>query len=125
MNITNKKIQDLIDKSGAYELGFRVREYINDEGMNELDWVIRECEWVLEDYTEDTGHIAHDEYLWAKNLLRKSKNGTRIVYSLETFQPFEEYSPENIELAKRTVQEVKDTKKLLKQLQKLRKANNG
>lgn len=118
MNITNNELKKMVDESGANELIYRAYAFENDENLSEIDYLIRETEWVLEDYTEDTGHCAYDEYMDAKYLLRKTKNGSCITYDIETFKPFYWCTEEAIRQAKALVQEVKDTRKLLKALRR-------
>lgn len=127
MKLTDTELLNVLDRPHLCEIKYRIANSdIEDmEDLSELEFVSREAEWVLDDYTEDTGHILHDDYLWAKRLLKKTDNGKKIPL-LIVFEPTfqikvqDGYSEADILCAKNIVEEVKATRSLVKQLQKIK-----
>lgn len=124
MELLNRELADMLDRSCAWELRLRIAHACSedvDEDLSELDWLIEEADFVIEDFVCDTGSCLHDDYLWAKRLLKKTEDGKCIPISIETFRPLEGYTPDDISMARRVLKEVKDTKKLVRKLRSLQK----
>lgn len=115
---TKESIDALIQKYGLIELPYRIY-YDNETEMDYKEFVIQQAEWIVEDF-EDAwgGHPLHDELTHAKWLLRRTEGGNRIPISSETFRPLPGFTPNDIESAKTTIADLKNTKALLRELKK-------
>ena len=106
------------------ELEYRLSEYWDDdereqEELTNVQYAIREAEWVVEDIEEDNGHCLHDEWLDAKALLRRTKNGKVRPLDMGTWKIKEGYRDEDIERARDIIDEPKRTKKFIRKLRRL------
>lgn len=122
--MTRETLMSILAEANLPELEYRADEYWNEderirEGLTEIQYLKREAEWVVEDYTEDTGHFLHDEWKAAKALIRRTKNGTRIPISTATFRPLDGYTPDEIQRARDIIDEVNRTKAFIRKLSKM------
>ena len=112
-----------VRRQGMNELAYRIETYWDEderkrEGLTDAEYIIREAEFVVEDYTEDTGHCMHDEWKWAKWLLRRTSNGKRRPIDLATMSIKEGFTDADIERARGILEEVKRTKAFIHKMQK-------
>lgn len=122
MKLLNRDLEDMLERSQAWELMSRVENSCTEdmEDLSELDWLIEEASFVLEDFVCDTGSCLHDDYLWSKHLLKKTENGKCIPISIETFEPLKGYAPDDIEGARSVLKEVDSTRKFIHKLRNLK-----
>ena len=123
MKLKDEKLNKLISKANLPELEYRLGCYEDDsdmkaEGMNEWQYVMREVEWILEDFQDD-GHTLYEELQDARWLLRKTDYGKRIPISSTTFRPLDGFQPFRIETAKNVVNEYNRTKRFAERLRKM------
>lgn len=122
-NMNRADLIEMVKAADLPELQYRVMEWWDEadreaEEMTELEYLISIAEDLIEDFTEDTGHALHEEYVGAKWLLKRTENGKRIPISTETFRPLEGFAPEDIENARRIIAEVRNTKAFIRKLKK-------
>ena len=82
-------------------------EYMNEaevDGRTDAQLLADELSYCISNYNED-GHCWHDDLNQAKELLRKTKNGTQIPLDPRTLKPKYGYSKWDIEIARNTVNE--------------------
>ncbi len=121
MKINDKKLAAMVEKANLIELNKRL--YLTAdadakaEGLNEWEYIARECEWIIEDY-ESEGHVLYEERTHAKWLLKRTENGKRIPISTATFRPLIGYWPNDIEYARQTIADYNGTKALAKKIAK-------
>lgn len=116
MELVNKELAAMVKAANIATLNWRI--YIADdlEGLNEAEWVEREAQWIIEDYTED-GHALHDELKHARWLLKRTDNGKRIpIDPMNGFRPMEGFTPQDIESARHTVAEYKSVRAFAKKM---------
>lgn len=122
MELTNKKLIKMLEKARLYELEFRIEEIddtsdMEEEGMTEPEYILREVQWLIEDYNDD-GCLTHEALLSARQLLRETDNGKRIPTDLG-FRPLKGYSKYDIEEARNLVNEYRRTKRFCEKLEKM------
>ena len=122
MELTNKKLIKMLEKARLYELEFRIEEIddtsdMEEEGMTEPEYILREVQWLIEDYNDD-GCLIHEDLLSARQLLRETDNGKRIPTDLG-FRPLQGYSKYDIEQARNLVNEYRRTKRFCEKLEKM------
>lgn len=88
-------------------------EDMQNEGMTREQYLLREAEWVVEDF-EDNAHCLGEDLISARELLKETKNGKRIPFSIQTLRPLPGYTPRDIAQAVRTINEYKNTKKFVR-----------
>lgn len=88
-------------------------EDMQKEGMTREQYLLREAEWVVEDF-EDDAHCLGEDLISARELLKETKNGKCIPFSTQTFRPLPGYAPRDIAQAVRTINEYKNTKKFVR-----------
>ena len=122
MIIKDEALKKQVEKARCYELEYRLDNFLDDdaEGLTEKEAVIRELEWVIEDFEEDAGHCLHDELLEARRLLKESRYGKRMRIDVNlrdgTMKP--RYTAYQIQQAKDLVNEYQRSKRLLERLKK-------
>lgn len=106
----DKRIQKWLDIIGCYELEERIEGILGDEntldGRTEMQVFADELSYCISCYNED-GHCWHDDLVQARELLRETKNGTKIPLDSRTLKPKQGYRPYDIDTAKRIVEEYK------------------
>lgn len=117
-------LTELVKKQNLPELQYRISEYWNEEdqkqeGLTDIEYLIREADWIIEDFCEDTGHVLHDDYLWAKALLKETDNGKRRPIDIATMSIKDGYKDADIERARNTIDEVKRTKAFVRKLRRM------
>lgn len=111
----------------AWTLRRRVYSFYEDEENEEISgeeddkFILREAEWVIEDFN-DTCHVLHYRLLWARRLLRSTKDGKEIPLDWN-FQPKRGFTPTDIEMARETIQDYELTKQFLKEARKWHSQN--
>ena len=116
MELANKELAAKVEAANIQTLNWRI--YIADdlEGLNEAEWLEREAQRIIEDYTED-GHALHDELKHARWLLKRTDNGKRIpIDPTKGFRPVEGFTPSDIESARHTVDEYKAVRAFVKKM---------
>lgn len=121
--MNRQEIMAEVRRQGMNELAYRIETYWDEgeqerEGLTDAEYIIREAEFVVEDYTEDTGNCMHDEWKWAKWLLRRTSNGKRRPIGLATMSIKEGFTDADIERARGILEEVKRTKAFIRKMQK-------
>lgn len=120
MKLENKELAELVKAANLSVLNWRIFIATADDmdGLSEAEWVKREAEWIIEDYTED-GHALHEELAWARWLLKRTENGKRIPISIEDgFRPMRGFQPQDIKAARQVVQEYKAAKAFEKKIKR-------
>lgn len=117
-------LTELVKKQNLPELYYRASECWDEadqkqEGLTDIEYLIREAEWIIEDFCEDTGHSLHDDYLWAKKLLKETDNGKRRPIDIATMSIKEGYMDTDIENARIIIDEVKRTKAFIRKLKRM------
>lgn len=117
-------LTELVKKQNLPELQYRISEYWDEEdqkqeGLTDIEYLIREADWIIEDFCEDTGHFLHDDYLWAKALLKRTDNGKRRPIDIATMSIKDGYRDADIERARNTIDEVKRTKAFVRRLRRM------
>lgn len=124
MELNYENLEKMVKKANLPELEYRMSEYWSEEvregeELTEAEYLLREAEYLLEDFDADTGHCLHDELLRARWLLRRTKNGKVIpIDPNRGFRPKEGYEPKDIENAKNLVAERNRLKRFVDRLQK-------
>lgn len=117
----------LIDKyPNARTLIGRVQNIEDYEGLTDDEYILREAEWVVEDFTEDTGHDLHDEYNLAKRALKATKNGKQYKMTMDINMRnihYKGYTPWDVARAREVLDEVKTTKEFIKEARKWHNRN--
>lgn len=124
MNKNRTALIELVKKQNLPELYYRASECWDEadqkhEGLTDIEYLIREAEWIIEDFCEDTGHSLHDDYLWAKKLLKETDNGKRRPIDIATMSIKEGYRDTDIENARSIIDEVKRTKAFIRKLKRM------
>lgn len=124
MNKNRTALTELVKKQNLPELYYRASECWDEadqkhEGLTDIEYLIREAEWIVEDFCEDTGHSLHDDYLWAKKLLKETDNGKRRPIDIATMSIKEGYRDADIESARSIIDEVKRTKAFIRKLKRM------
>ena len=124
MNKDHTTLTELVKKQNLPELYYRASECWDEEdqkheGLTDIEYLIREAEWIVEDFCEDTGHSLHDDYLWAKKLLKETDNGKRRPIDIATMSIKEGYMDADIENARSIIDEVKQTKAFIRKLKRM------
>lgn len=120
MELKNAELAAMVEAANINELDYRVYITEDTEGMPEKEWLEREVQWIIEDFSEDNGHSLYDELRWAKKVLKRTDNGRIIPISIENgFRPIEGFAPKDIEYAKFLVNEYKAIKAFQKKLIKM------
>lgn len=109
-DINNPEVKKIINKARSGILNDRIKntwddDYIREcqkEGINELEMLRREVEWIVEDIFIGYGHYLHDDWLEAKKWLKKTDNGKR--FTLTNISNIDE----EIEVQKQTTRHWKD-----------------
>lgn len=117
-------LTELVKKQNLPELQYRISEYWDEEdqkheGLTDIEYLIREAEWIVEDFCEDTGHSLHDDYQWAKKLLKETDNGKRRPIDITTMRIKEGYRDADIENARSIIDEVKRTKAFIRKMKRM------
>ena len=121
MELKNKELVKMIEKARLYELEERIMSIEDDsdmkqEGMTETEYILREAEWLVEDF-EDDGCLIHDDLVDARRLLRETRNGKCIPIDISRgFRPKRGYEKYNIDRAKNLVNEYNRTKRFVERL---------
>ena len=129
MKLKNKELQKMINKANLYELENRLEylttEDMDKEGYTEEGYVLREVEWIIEDF-EDEAHCLNDELTEARYKLRRTNNGKRIPIDIyRGFKPQYGYDSHSIQLARNIVNEYNRTKRFAERLRKYIEAKEG
>lgn len=120
----DNKLMDLLKRADLPELEYRVAECwdIEDQkrsGLSDLEYLIREAEWVLEDFTEDTGHCLHDAYIDAKYLIKRTKDGKRRPIDISTMSVMAGFRDADIQRARNLLSEVRRTRAFIRKLRSM------
>lgn len=121
MELKNAKLAAMVEAANIDILNYRI-EYNDDmEGLSEIDWLKREVEWIIEDYTDkDYGHFLYEGLKYARWLLKKTDNGRVIPISVENgFRPLPGFEKDDIEDARQVVAEYKAMRAFQKKLSKM------
>lgn len=116
--------EEIISKaSNLKELAYRLTEWWDeddqkDEGLSDIEYAIREAEYLIEDITEDTGHSLHDDWKEAKAIIRRTKDGKVKRISFPDMKVMDGWTDEEVRWAREFLDEVKRTKAFVKQLRK-------
>ena len=120
MELKNKDLERLIEMENLPELSGRIYYSEEDDmdGLSESAFVLREAEWIVEDFEVD-GYMLHDVLTDARRLIRETQDGKVIPIDSNTFRPKEGYRPGDIQNARETIAEYKRTKAFVKKMWKL------
>lgn len=124
MEITDKKLDDLLIKYHNDELIERVGSYEPAEGESEVDLVLSVAEHLLEMKT-DNGWSDHDEVLEAKKIIKDIKNGQNLVMDLRTLSLRRKHSEYDEKWAHDVINEMHELKMLVGALKRLQKKNGA
>ena len=122
--MTREELMNTLRKANLPELEYRATEYWDDEdqkheGLTDAEYLLREAEWVVEDFTEDTGHCLHDEWLEAKATIKRTKNGKFKQIALPSFEIMEGWRDSDVKHARELLDEVKRTKAFIRKLRRM------
>lgn len=119
----NAELAAMVEAANIDILNYRI-EYNDDmEGLSEIDWLKREVEWIIEDYTDkDYGHSLYEDLKYARWLLKKTDNGRVIPINVENgFRPLPGFEKDDIEDARQVIAEYKAMRAFQKKLSKIKK----
>lgn len=121
MTLADKTATDLIKKADSAELEYRIHIMTDEdrEGRTDIEILTDEIDWLLYLYSEDSDSSYWFDLKEAKKLIRKTKNGTYIPISIETFRPLKGYAPHDIENARQIIAEYKRIKTVANKLAKM------
>lgn len=117
MKLTDQKAIKLLDRANSAELEEHISNMtaLDADGMNDLEVLASESNYLLDMYKE-SGTIQNEEYAYARKRLKRSENGKFIPFSIETFRPLPGYNKNELEEAKKCVEEVNRLKNLVRKL---------
>lgn len=119
MKLENKNLAAMVEAANINELNYRIHISEDTDGMTEREWLEQEVQWIIEDFSEDNGHVLYYELKEARKVLKRTDNGRIIPISIENgFKPIEGFAPEDIEYAKYLVNEYKAIRNFQKVLRK-------
>ena len=123
--MTKEELIEQVKKNRLSELEYRMSYWDEEDQklseLTDIEYVINEAEYLIEDITEDTGHLLHDDWKQAKSIIRLTKNGTRKRILFPSMDVAEGWRDEDVEWARSFLDEVKRTKKFIAMLKKMQK----
>ena len=123
--MTKEELIEQVEKNQLWELSYRLSYWDEEDQklseLTDIEYVINEAEYLLEDITEDTGHLLHEEWKEAKACIRRTKNGKIKRMQFPSMEVMEGWRDSDVENARAFLDEVKRTKAFLKKLYKNQK----
>lgn len=117
MKITDKNVKKWLKAISCEELEEMLETYPEDEidGRSEIELFTDELSYAISCY-EESGHCWNEDLEQSRELLRETKNGKVIPLDPRTLRPKYGYKPNDIDAAKRTVNEYRRMKYRYKKL---------
>ena len=118
MKITDETAKKIVRALKCYEVKESIKSFPEEErdGRSDLDIIREEIEYFIDMY-EDGGTVFSEDLERSRRILKATRNGKEIPLSIVSFRPL--YSAEDIALAKNTVSEYKQLKRLQMKLKEV------
>lgn len=119
MKFTDKEVIKAFEESKLLWLQDRAEDLdenddYESDAQTALDTVEYHLYWYSDSDSEESFQLKQ-----ARKLLKRTDNGKRIPFSIETFQPLEGYRPADIRHAREVIEEYESMKRLSKRLYKI------